>query len=156
MTKKYEYHGERYSNNGQATKEYQCWCAIKSRCQPFYRRHNIYYDKGIKVCDRWKGDEGYANFLEDMGRAPSPDHSIDRIDNDGNYSPDNCRWATLKEQGRNTSQNVLINGKTLGQWADETGLSYQVLSSRKYREGITERWLRPKDGQRDAITGRWI
>lgn len=57
--------------------------------------------KGIKVCERWLGKEGFLNFLEDMGRKPSYKHSIDRIDGNGNYEPSNCRWASQKEQQLN-------------------------------------------------------
>lgn len=60
-----------------------------------------YGGRGIKVCERWRGEMGYANFLADMGRRPSNKHSIDRINNDGNYEPGNCRWATAKEQASN-------------------------------------------------------
>lgn len=79
------------------SKEYSTWGNIKARCHnknsPNYYR---YGGRGITVCDRWL--QSYKNFLEDMGRAPSPQHTIDRINNDGNYEPSNCKWATQKEQ----------------------------------------------------------
>lgn len=86
--------------------EYNSWKHLTARCE---NRNNPkfkdYGGRGIRVCARWKhgedGKTGYACFLIDMGRKPSPMHSIDRIDNDGNYEPNNCRWATSKEQRAN-------------------------------------------------------
>lgn len=89
------------------TPEWATWNTMKMRCtnpnNPVYRH---YGGRGIVVCDRWLNS--FAAFFEDMGERPSPKHRLDRIDNDGPYSPDNCRWATQKEQCRNTRQNRLI------------------------------------------------
>lgn len=82
--------------------EYNTWQLMKSRC--YYPKSNRYYRygaRGITVCRRWL--DSFANFLADMGPKPSPRHSIDRINNDGNYEPTNCRWATTAEQRRNRS-----------------------------------------------------
>lgn len=82
------------------TKEYSCWTNLKSRCSNLDDPH--YGGRGIKVCDRWKNS--FDNFYEDMGNAPTKEHSIDRIDWDGDYEPDNCRWATWAEQQNNKKE----------------------------------------------------
>lgn len=81
-------------------REYIAWKSMKQRC---YNKKNKEYEnyggRGITICDRWV--KSYENFLEDMGRKPTPQHSIDRIDVNGNYEPSNCRWATPYEQRMN-------------------------------------------------------
>lgn len=115
--------------------EYVSWTLMKRRC--FNKSDNRYKShgaRGITVCDRWLGESGYDNFLRDMGRKPSSAHSLDRIDNDGMYSPSNCRWATPREQSRNTRRSVLLTvggvTKPLVQWAEETGIGRSTISCR--------------------------
>ena len=87
-------------HGGSSWPEYRVWCAMKERCylisDPAYAN---YGGRGISVCERWK--ISFANFINDMGRRPSDFHSLDRIDNDGNYEATNCRWATRLEQNNN-------------------------------------------------------
>lgn len=80
--------------------EYQCWQNLKGRClNKNVKNYPSYGGRGIKVCERWMNS--FKNFLDDMGSKPSKSHSIDRVNNDGNYEPNNCRWATSKEQAGN-------------------------------------------------------
>lgn len=93
--------GARLVRDGRFAPEYRCWRGMIQRCeQPTHIGYKDYGGRGITVCKRWR--ESYAAFLADMGRKPSLKHSIDRYpDNDGDYEPGNCRWATAKEQSAN-------------------------------------------------------
>lgn len=80
--------------------EYNTWAHIIKRCENKNDKDWLYYGgRGITVCPQWR--QSYSQFLEDMGRKPTPIHSIDRINNDGNYEPENCQWATKKQQSAN-------------------------------------------------------
>lgn len=127
-----ETHGMSY------TGEHHAWLGMKQRC---YNENNpkypLYGGRGIRVCDRWL--DSFEAFYEDMGDRPSDSHSLDRIDNDGNYEPDNCRWATPKQQARNRSTNhdITYRGetKTLKEWAKELGMNRITLFTRLERLG---------------------
>ncbi|UOF79264.1 homing endonuclease [Caudoviricetes sp.] len=81
------------------TREYRVWHDMRQRCNnPKNSRYEKYGARGISVCDRW---QDFSNFISDMGSRPGPEYSIDRINNDGNYEPSNCRWATRSVQQRN-------------------------------------------------------
>lgn len=125
-------HGMRHS------KFYEVWKGMKARCgNKNHMAYGNYGARGIRVCDRWMK---FENFMEDM----IPDYrlglTIDRIDNDGNYSPENCKWVTRREQANNTRHNLLIfyegKRKTLAQWALEKGIRYQILYKNLYRYSI--------------------
>lgn len=119
------------------TKVYRCWKAMRSRCSnPNVERYAEYGGRGISVCKRWLV---FENFLDDMGQPPSIEYSIDRIDRNGNYCPENCRWATIQEQNNNQRKNVFItlNGtsQTLAQWCRSLGLKYKTVHNRIHTKG---------------------
>jgi hypothetical protein len=115
--------------------EYEVWKSLRQRCfNPHKANFRDYGGRGIKVCERW---ESFSNFLADMGPPPTPAHSIDRVNNDGDYEPANCRWATIAEQCNNTRANVVFEsgGKrmTMSQWARASGIGLTTIHGRLRR-----------------------
>jgi hypothetical protein len=116
--------------------EYGVWSKMRRRCSdPAESSYPYYGGRGIRVCDRWQGKDGFANFLGDMGRRPSVKHQIDRIDSDGNYEPANCRWATKTENIRNRSntKTITLNGvtKSRAEWSELYGIPLYVAAKRE-------------------------
>lgn len=113
------------------------WNAMLGRCEvEGHPQYHLYGARGIRVCDRW---HDFAAFVTDMGTRPSPHHSLDRVDNDGNYELSNVRWATPAEQARNTRQNVFVevNGERmcLKDAARVLGVPYTTVRTR-HRKGL--------------------
>ena len=128
-----------HARRGQNTPEYRLWWAMIMRCElKAGPRYDRYGGRGIKVCPRWR--ESFAAFLEDMGSRPSKAHSIDRINNDGDYEPSNVRWATRAEQNANKTQRksrykVQHNGmaRSISDLAREAGISTNTMKHRLER-----------------------
>jgi hypothetical protein len=116
------------------TPSWEVWQGMNSRCyHPGATGYARYGGRGIKVCDRWRNS--FSNFYEDMGDKPKGS-MLERIDNDGDYCPENCKWASFKEQMRNRSNNVEITyaGKTqcISAWEEELGFKHGTLWNRIY------------------------
>lgn len=120
--------------------EYSTWTSIKARCyRKTHVKFNSYGGRGIKVCDRWLSS--FESFFNDMGSKPTASHSIDRIDVNGNYTPGNCRWATISEQANNKRQTVWItyNGLkcSMKEFSNKVGCKYSSLQRLYVEKGIS-------------------
>lgn len=118
--------------NGKITKAYTVYTAMKQRCyNPNAENYKYYGARGITVCDRWLGPQGFHNFVDDMGQPP-PGMWLDKISNEKPYSPENCRWVTTKESGQNRTQGGLKNRdeNSLRGKARAAGLPYMLVYSR--------------------------
>lgn len=132
QARKTKTHG--HAHQGRHTREYRTWASMKSRCyDPTDTAYTRYGAVGIAVCDRWRNS--FESFLADMGEKPLGDFSIDRFpDGAGDYAPENCRWATRKQQNRNRKSNHLIelNGErvTVVEACETLNLDYDIVRTR--------------------------
>lgn len=129
----------RLSHGKSKSPEYSTWAQMRRRClNPTHHKYYRYGGRGITICPEW---ESFEAFFRDMGPKPTTGHSIDRIDNDGPYAPWNCKWATVRDQSRNTSLVVkmTVDGETLciADMAKKHGLDALVVSKRR-RRGWTD------------------
>lgn len=136
MQKRFLKHG------GHGTRLYSIWRGMSTRCNiknTDYYKH--YGGKGVKICDEWKDFSVFRDWALANGYADNL--TLDRIDFNGNYCPENCRWLTIKEQSNNRSSNHCITykgmTKTISQWAEYFGLSYSAMSARVYNGWSMER-----------------
>jgi hypothetical protein len=126
------------------TPEYRIWAGIKTRCcNKNSNGYTNYGKRGIQICSRWL--DSFETFLADMGPRPSSKHSIDRIDNDGDYTPENCRWTTGTEQCNNKQNNHLLSAfektLTLTEWAKVVNMPEHVIRKRLNRGYTAEEAL---------------
>lgn len=118
--------------HGHGSPEYNSWKHMVRRCaDPRNNRYANYGGRGIKVCDRWSD---FLTFLADMGPKPVPSFTIDRVDNDKDYCPENCRWSDSLTQARNKTNSVVLecdgDRRTMAEWAEVSGLNIQTLWAR--------------------------
>lgn len=115
------------------TAEYRTWAGIKSRCAD--KEDSRYGGRGIRMCLRWQ--LSFVNFLDDVGKKPTPNHTLGRIDNDGHYEPGNVKWETYEEQAANkrSTRYLVCKGKrqALFLWARESGINQSVITDRLSR-----------------------
>jgi hypothetical protein len=121
---------------GDLSKEYIAWINMKERCTNKNMHHyKNYGGRGIKVCDEWLSS--FLHFYEDIGKCPFSSYSLDRIDNNGDYSPENCRWASKKEQSSNTRKNINIEYDSqilnITEWSEKMKIPISTITKRYYR-----------------------
>lgn len=129
--------------------EYKIWCSMIQRCySPKTERYSSYGGRGIRVCTRWK--ESFSNFIEDMGERPSKNHSIERVNVEKNYSPENCKWILLSEQGRNKRLSTKNKSGYAGvMWRERDKTYYVTIGVMGKRK-----WIGNFKNKEDAIKAR--
>lgn len=130
------YHDDIVTKHGMwQTPIYRIWRSMLGRCEnPNAHAYELYGGRGIKICDAW---HDFQTFYDDIGKRPADNYSLDRINNDGDYCPENCRWATWKQQSRNRSNNRIIEldgeRRCISEWASITGINHGTLTQRLNR-----------------------
>lgn len=131
-------HGEK------KTRLWREWSGMKNRCSKNFKFHKNYYDRGISVCEEWKSYIAFRNWA--LSNGYDDGLTLDRINNDKGYSPDNCRWATMKQQSNNRRTNKYITAnsetRTMKEWAEYSGIKYHTIQER-----IARGWK-----EEDAVT----
>jgi hypothetical protein len=119
-------------HGGSKSPEYRAWVGMRRRCRDSGERGKHWAGRGIRVCEEW--EKSFEAFLAHVGSRPSEEHSLDRVNNDGNYEPGNVRWATQKQQMRNrrSVHLVMYQGRTqtISEWADELRIPTRVIGQR--------------------------
>jgi hypothetical protein len=145
----------RRTHNRTGTPEYQAWTKLKLRCyDPNNEKYPHYGARGITVCDAWR--DSFEAFFADMGEKPSPKHSIDRKDVNGNYEKDNCHWANAIQQMRNTTRNNFVTigdeTKCMAEWCDILQISrskpYELCRGTRADRKGPPRFTSPEDALR--------
>ena len=127
MSKAHTSHGE--GKVGHQTIEYKTWISMKTRCNnPNYNLYKDYGGRGIKICDKWNNE--YEVFLKDMGRKPRKNYTIERIDNNGDYCKENCKWISKSEQNRNKRTSIVFNGEIATEAQKRMGMSRHTIHQR--------------------------
>lgn len=149
--------GARQRTHGMTyTSEFTTWQTCKARCyNPKNHKYKNYGARGIKMCQKWM--ESFAAFFHDMGNKPSPKHSIHRINNDGDYEPGNCKWATYKEQARNRTNNrfIEVGGEriTVAEFAERNNIDQRIIHSRLNKGCPVSELLKPRMSARATGKG---
>ena len=146
-----------FARRGRRSLTYTAYLAMRNRC---YNAHDPHYPdwggRGIKVCNRWMSKEGFINFVTDLGEKPAG-MTLSRINNSGDYTPENCRWESQQAQNRNKRSNRLIEygGKVqcLMAWQDETGIKEATIRRRLKANWSEERTLTTLPKHAKAVSG---
>ncbi len=130
------------------TRTHASWSAMIERVlDPRSWSFARYGGRGISICPEWQGEGGFLRFVEDLGPRPSLQHTLDRIDADGNYEPSNCRWATQTEQSNNKSRRRTLSARgetlTIAEWSRRVGVSDTCIANRLSRGATPEQALAP-------------
>lgn len=136
-----------HSRGGVLSPEYRTWANIKTRCfNPKASNYSYYGGRGITVAPELAAS--FEKFLDEVGPKPTPRHTIERIDNSKGYIQGNLRWATRRENARNTRRNYVVSDACLAEWAERLNVPAQLLYDRRRHGWVGQRILRPRRASR--------